>query len=179
MGASATHVEKIKRHFTLAATRWLRFLVRLQAPPATWYQNFIDEFASYMARDKGLSRAGVVQKQQENVVSAILRCALIGCVQEAIQYSSNKMARNTTNIYAEVDLEIGQAVFESRVRDSTIIASSTRPKASIISDVSCDSAVEVDQSVHSRGMAKLPRSGWRTLKVATPETVLSFRTTNL
>ena len=49
-------VEKIKSHFTLAATRWLRFLVRLQAPPATWYQNFIDEFASYMERDKvGLS----------------------------------------------------------------------------------------------------------------------------
>jgi integrase/recombinase XerD len=48
-------VEKIKRHFTLVATRWLRFLGRLQAPHAAWYQNFIDEFACYMERDKGLS----------------------------------------------------------------------------------------------------------------------------
>lgn len=47
--------ENIKRHFISVATRWLRFLGRLQAPPADWYQNFIDEFASYMEHDKGLS----------------------------------------------------------------------------------------------------------------------------
>ena len=48
-------VAKIKKHFTLAATRWLRFLSRLRSPPVSWYQNLIDEFASYMEGDKGLS----------------------------------------------------------------------------------------------------------------------------
>jgi hypothetical protein len=38
---------------------WLRFLGRLQAPPAPWYQSFIEEFASYMARDKGFSPATI------------------------------------------------------------------------------------------------------------------------
>jgi integrase/recombinase XerD len=47
--------EDVKVHFMCAATRWLRFLGRLQAPPAAWYQNFIDEFASYMERDRNLS----------------------------------------------------------------------------------------------------------------------------
>ncbi len=47
--------EKIKRHFISTATRWLRFLGRLRAPPTAWYQIFIDEFASYMEHDKGLS----------------------------------------------------------------------------------------------------------------------------
>ena len=60
---------------------------------------------------------------------------------------------------------------------STISASAASPKASIISD--CDDGDALtDQSVQSSRMAKLPRSGWRTLNVATPETVLSFRTTN-
>ena len=47
--------EKIKKHFASSAMCWLRFLNRLQAPPAPWYQSFIEEFASYMARDKGFS----------------------------------------------------------------------------------------------------------------------------
>jgi integrase/recombinase XerD len=49
------NAKKIKRHFISTATRWLRFLGRLQAPPTAWYQILIDEFASSMEHDKGLS----------------------------------------------------------------------------------------------------------------------------
>src|SRR5262249_61943267 len=59
-----------------------------------------------------------------------------------------------------------------------ISARSARPKASIISDCDAGGVFDTDQSVQSARMARLPRSGWRTLNVATPETVLSFRTTN-
>jgi hypothetical protein len=34
------------------------------------------------------------------------------------------------------------------------------------------------QSVHSRGMANEPNSEWRKLRLSTPETLLTFRTTN-
>lgn len=47
--------EEARRHFILAATRWLKFLGRLQRPPIPAYQSLIEEFASYMERDKGLS----------------------------------------------------------------------------------------------------------------------------
>ena len=47
--------EKIRKHFVLAAKRWLGFLGRLQAPPLPWYQGLVDEFAAHMEREKGLS----------------------------------------------------------------------------------------------------------------------------
>ncbi|MGH2436187.1 MAG: tyrosine-type recombinase/integrase, partial [bacterium] len=47
--------EKIRKHFVLAAKQWLGFLGRLQAPPVPSYQTFIDEFGSYMDRERGLS----------------------------------------------------------------------------------------------------------------------------
>ena len=47
--------EKIRTHFVLVAKQWLGFLGRLQAPPVPSYQTFIDEFGSYMDRERGLS----------------------------------------------------------------------------------------------------------------------------
>ena len=47
--------KKIESHFTSAAIRWLRFLGRLQDPPAFWYHDIIEKFASYMEHEKGLS----------------------------------------------------------------------------------------------------------------------------
>src|SRR5262249_46236256 len=61
----------------------------------------------------------------------------------------------------------GQAFFESRLRDSTIAASSAKPKASIFSDCNPGGVLATDQSVQSSRTAKLPSSGWRTLNVAT------------
>ena len=59
-------------------------------------------------------------------------------------------------------------------------ASATRAKASMINGVpwaqTCWSGGA--QSVHSRGIATEPRSGWRRLSVSTPETRRRFRTTN-
>lgn len=47
--------EKTRRHFVRAATRWLGFLGRLQAPPAPAYQRLVEAFARYMEHEKGLS----------------------------------------------------------------------------------------------------------------------------
>ena len=47
--------EKTRRRFVRVAKRWLAFLGWLQRPRAPEYQNFIDEFATYMEREKGLS----------------------------------------------------------------------------------------------------------------------------
>jgi len=47
--------EKIRAHFVLAATQWLGFLGRLLAPPVASFQALIDEFGSYMERERGLS----------------------------------------------------------------------------------------------------------------------------
>ena len=47
--------EDARKHFVLAAKRWLEFLGRLQTPPIPEYQSFIEEFATYMEREKGLS----------------------------------------------------------------------------------------------------------------------------
>lgn len=47
--------EKARRHFVRTAKRWLEFLGRLQRPRLPKYQSFIDEFATYMEREKGLS----------------------------------------------------------------------------------------------------------------------------
>jgi len=40
------------------------------------------------------------------------------------------------------------------------------------------SAFGAPSRVHSRGMANEPNSEWRRLRVSTPETLLTFRTTN-
>jgi integrase/recombinase XerD len=47
--------EKIRKHFVLAAKQWLGFLGRLKAPLVPWYQGLVEEFASYMEHEKGLS----------------------------------------------------------------------------------------------------------------------------
>lgn len=47
--------EEVRRHFVLAAKQWFEFLGRLQTPPIPAYQSFIEEFATYMEREKGLS----------------------------------------------------------------------------------------------------------------------------
>ncbi len=47
--------EKVRRHFILMAKQWLAFSGRLQAPPVPWYDAFVEDFASYMEREKGLS----------------------------------------------------------------------------------------------------------------------------
>jgi len=47
--------EKIRTHFVLAAKQWLGFLGRLLAPPVASFQVLIDEFGSYMERERGLS----------------------------------------------------------------------------------------------------------------------------
>ena len=47
--------EKIRRHFIRTAKRWFGFLGRLQRPHIPAYQKLIDEFASYMEGEKGLS----------------------------------------------------------------------------------------------------------------------------
>ena len=47
--------EKAKRHFVRAAKQWLRFLGRLQTPATPEYEHFVEEFATYMEREKGLS----------------------------------------------------------------------------------------------------------------------------
>lgn len=47
--------EKTRRHFVRTAKRWLEFLGRIRSPSIPAYQSFIDEFASYMEREKGLS----------------------------------------------------------------------------------------------------------------------------
>src|SRR5712691_6770648 len=47
--------EKIRTHFVRTATRWLAFLGRLQAPSVAAFQVLIDEFGSYMERERGLS----------------------------------------------------------------------------------------------------------------------------
>ena len=47
--------ERARRHFLLTAKRWLKFLGRLQTPPVTAYQSFIEAFAAYMEGEKGLS----------------------------------------------------------------------------------------------------------------------------
>jgi hypothetical protein len=60
-------------------------------------------------------------------------------------------------------------------------ASASRPRASMSNSWLPTSAAWVSggpQSVHSRGMANEPNSPWRKLKVSTPETFLTFRTTN-
>ena len=44
---------KAKRRFRLTATRWLKFLGRLHTSGR--YQHFVDEFASYMEHERGLS----------------------------------------------------------------------------------------------------------------------------
>src|SRR3989442_9434350 len=46
--------EKTRRHFVRVAKRWLEFLARLQTPPISEYQHFIDEFGSYLG-EKGPS----------------------------------------------------------------------------------------------------------------------------
>jgi integrase/recombinase XerD len=46
--------ERTRRHFVRVAKRWLEFLARLQTPPISEYQHFIDEFGSYLG-EKGLS----------------------------------------------------------------------------------------------------------------------------
>jgi integrase/recombinase XerD len=47
--------EKTRRHFVRTAKRWLEFLGRIHRPWIPGYQSFIDEFASYMEHEKGLS----------------------------------------------------------------------------------------------------------------------------
>ena len=47
--------EEIRRHFVLAATRWLGFLGRLQGPPVPAYQRLVEAFAQYLEHEKGLS----------------------------------------------------------------------------------------------------------------------------
>ena len=47
--------EKARRHFVRSAKRWLGFLGRLQTSPVPEYQRFIDEFATFMESEKGLS----------------------------------------------------------------------------------------------------------------------------
>jgi len=47
--------EKTRRHFVRTAKRWLEFLGRIHSPWIPGYQSFIDEFASYMEHEKGLS----------------------------------------------------------------------------------------------------------------------------
>lgn len=49
------NAEKTRTHFVLTAKRWLGFLGRLQAPPVAAFQALIDEFGSYMERERGLS----------------------------------------------------------------------------------------------------------------------------
>jgi integrase/recombinase XerD len=51
--------EKARRHFVRTAKRWLEFLGWLQRPRVPEYQSFIDEFATYMEREKGLSNMTV------------------------------------------------------------------------------------------------------------------------
>jgi hypothetical protein len=67
------------------------------------------------------------------------------------------------------------------VSETTSSLSATRPKASVISGsppAGVTSALGGAQSVHSRGIANEPNSEWRRLRVSTPETLLTFRTTN-
>ena len=71
----------------------------------------------------------------------------------------------------------GQSPFALPLRKSTISASVMRPEASMISGVPAASD-GAHQSVHSWGTAKLPRSAWSMLKVATPERRRTFRTAN-
>ena len=47
--------EKARGHFIRAATRWLGFLGRLQAPPAPAYQRLVEAFARYLEDEQGLS----------------------------------------------------------------------------------------------------------------------------
>src|SRR5258706_1322245 len=68
-----------------------------------------------------------------------------------------------------------------RVSETTSSLIATRPKASVINGsppagVTC--ALGGAQSVHSRGIANEPNSEWRRLRVSTPETLLTFKTTN-
>ena len=68
-----------------------------------------------------------------------------------------------------------------RVNRVTSSTSPNRPKASTNNGCTPVGAVWVPggaQSVHSRGRANDPRSAWRRLRVSTPETFLTFRTTN-
>ena len=63
-------------------------------------------------------------------------------------------------------------------KDSTSSARAIRPQASMTIGWMQGAARTsgAAQSVHSRIMAKLPRSGWRRLSVSTPETLQIFRT---
>jgi integrase/recombinase XerD len=47
--------EKIRTHFLRTAKQWLSFLGRLKRPPVREYQRFVDDFASHMECEKGLS----------------------------------------------------------------------------------------------------------------------------
>ncbi len=47
--------EKVRRHFVRAAKQWLRFWGRLQPHPTPEYEQFVEEFATYMELEKGLS----------------------------------------------------------------------------------------------------------------------------
>jgi hypothetical protein len=47
--------EEARKRFVRAAKQWFEFLGRLQAPPTPAYQCFIEEFATHMEREKGLS----------------------------------------------------------------------------------------------------------------------------
>src|SRR5262249_13113658 len=47
--------EKVRKHFVRTAKRWLSLLDRLQKPRVAEYQCFIDDFASHMEHEKGLS----------------------------------------------------------------------------------------------------------------------------
>jgi len=47
--------ERVRRQFILTANQWFGFLGRLQRPQIPGYQKFIDDFASYMEDERGLS----------------------------------------------------------------------------------------------------------------------------
>jgi hypothetical protein len=47
--------EEARKHFVRAAKQWFKFLGRLQTLPIPEYQHFLEEFATYMDAEKGLS----------------------------------------------------------------------------------------------------------------------------
>jgi site-specific recombinase XerD len=51
--------ERVRRQFILTAKKWFGFLGRLQRPQIPGYQKFIDDFASYMEDERGLSGATI------------------------------------------------------------------------------------------------------------------------
>jgi site-specific recombinase XerD len=47
--------DKARKHFVRVAKQWFKFLGRLEMPPIPEYQHFLEEFATYMDVEKGLS----------------------------------------------------------------------------------------------------------------------------